>query len=420
MMIDVWRKSLVLIMFAVGMCLPVFAGGGHMLLHQGDVPYTITVPGAYTLVSDLASTNTPAIVVEASDVFIDLNGYRVSNNGTIIISQAAGHHRLTIRNGRIGVTGQNSWWGIFAPGMGNRFEDLILREATTAAIESGPGTIVRGCTFASNPLNDASFSALSLGPGSLVVDSRFSDNGSSGIAATVLKVGDGSIVHGAHISGTRGSANTSLVSAGPGSVIGALHSRSQSGAATNGLITSAGPVVLSGGQIAERLVLPQGGVVVDSHFSGAFTNNAATRHAFGPHTVLHQSTFAGSSSNAGALLAHQVQWTTPPTFGGNSLVRSSIVAAGPAAITGEGTYMKDSSIYLLDIAGNRHRVDGNHFHFDTQWNSNMVANADVLWVRNHRGVSTIPPFTSPGPNLSVTNIGHIPTSGVLNPWSNRP
>ncbi|HMP98030.1 MAG TPA: hypothetical protein PKA51_13995, partial [Kiritimatiellia bacterium] len=301
---------------------------------------------------------------------------------------------------------------IFAPGMGNRFEDLILREATTAAIESGPGTIVRGCHFASNPLNDASFSALNLGPGSLVLDSQFNDNGSSGIAATVLKTGDGSVIHGANIVGTRGGTNTSLIAAGSGSVISGINSRSQIGAATNGLITGAGPVIITDAQIAERLVLPQGGVVVDSHLSGGFTHLAPS-HAFGPHTLLHQSTISGSANSSSAMLANRINWGRAPVIGGNSLVRAGIMPEAPVSMVGEGTYVKDTYIYRLDIAGNRHRVDGNHFFFFTQWNTNMVAGADVLWVRNYHGGSV-------ATYLAVTNVGHVAAPGALNPWSNRP
>ncbi len=400
-------------LLAIGLAPTLRAGGGRILLHQGDVPHTITLPGSYALVSDLASTNTPAIIVQASDVVIDLNGYRITNDGTILVSQAPGQHRLTVRNGRIGVNGLTSWWGIFAPGTGNRFEDLVVRGATSAAIESGPGAMVRGCTFQGNPLNDATFSVLSLGPGSLALGNQFADNGTSGVSSTVLKTGAGSVVHEAGIAWTLGGSGIRLVSSGAGSVLDKLRSHAQVGAATNGLFTATGPVVFSESQVSERLVLPQGGVVAESQFFGSFPANSAFRHALGPHTVLHQSTFAGSASSTGALLAHKVHWGRAPSFGGSLLLRSGVLIDKPVTFAGEGTYVRDSSFERIDVGGNRHRFDGNHFNFFTQDNNDMPANADVLWIRNHHGFN-------PGTYLSVPNTGHIAAPGELNPWSNRP
>ena len=70
------------------------------LIEQADIPLTITNSGSYLLTEDLTATTGSAIVVEANDVVVDLNGFRITGQGSADVGiDAVGNRKgLTIRS----------------------------------------------------------------------------------------------------------------------------------------------------------------------------------------------------------------------------------------------------------------------------------------------------------------------------------
>ncbi|HMP73906.1 MAG TPA: hypothetical protein PKE55_11650 [Kiritimatiellia bacterium] len=344
------------------------AGGGHVLLHQGDVPYTITTAGAYTLVENMIRTNGAAIVVEASDVVIDLNGFRIAGGGTSgAIVQQSGQHRLTVRNGQVGGD-ISAWYGILSAGMGNRLEDLNLQSCSVSAIFSGPGAMVRRCVFRGNAPFDPEFAVLNLGPGSIAEDVRFDGSGSTA-GASLVRTGPGVIVRKMTASSTIAGANpTRLVLAGGGSVMSELRTGGQS--STNTLITASGPVVLADANLNDRVFLPTGGVIVDSVLSGF--------NHFGPGTMIDASFLSGSATNTGPMLVHDTRWPASVQFGDRSLVRRSMIRF--PLVAGSGSYYLDNTGQGLSFTGAAHRIE--HNDVGTFRASNSGAEPNYLFIRN--------------------------------------
>ena len=79
----------VLICFALLACVPAFAVDGQILINQatvtaaGGFPYKITQPGSYKLSGNLSvSGSTDGILICATDVTLDLNGFVINGNGS--------------------------------------------------------------------------------------------------------------------------------------------------------------------------------------------------------------------------------------------------------------------------------------------------------------------------------------------------
>jgi hypothetical protein len=151
-----------------------FAVDGVVLINQstvtsaGGFPYTISQPGSYKLSGNLSvPANIDGILITASNVTLDLNGFSIVNvptglSSSAVIKTVGGITSITIRNGTISATGGAH--PVFAAGaIGEVMEDLTLKTDITAIAVFGFSTIVRRVSYP--------FGEIDLNCQSLVVDS---------------------------------------------------------------------------------------------------------------------------------------------------------------------------------------------------------------------------------------------------------
>jgi hypothetical protein len=164
-----------------------FAVDGVTLISQatvnaaGGFPYTISQSGSYKLSSNLTVTTpgTSAIVINADNVVLDLNGFTVARpagsgfgNGIF----GFGHQNITVKNGV--VTGWNLGIRLIANGDVNALVEEVHASNNTFGISVGDG-IVRRCTATGNSSDGISVT-------SGVVESNVSSNNVNG-----FHLGDG-------------------------------------------------------------------------------------------------------------------------------------------------------------------------------------------------------------------------------------
>ncbi len=123
------------------------------------VPFRITTPGVYCLTSHLSTSfggwySDPAITINASDVVLDLNGYKLDGSVAGAESRqygivASSRYNITIRNGTV----RGFWYGIFVDGnplanyadsWGHVIEDIRAERNTEYGMAiSGVGNVIR-------------------------------------------------------------------------------------------------------------------------------------------------------------------------------------------------------------------------------------------------------------------------------------
>lgn len=173
----------------------------------GSAKFRITKPGSYYLAADVVGANGDnGILIEASNVTLDLNGFSVVGGpGSVFaISSNSPQTNIVITNGSVrgwgsaGVylptaTGSRytnltvancGSYGLYA-GDNSRIEHCIVRNNLSAGILSSNRSVVANCTSIQN-----SGDGISLGNGSSAQDCLSSDNTGTGIvgsdASTVL------------------------------------------------------------------------------------------------------------------------------------------------------------------------------------------------------------------------------------------
>ncbi|UCC30818.1 MAG: right-handed parallel beta-helix repeat-containing protein [Phycisphaerales bacterium] len=123
---------------------------------QGIVlPYTISDSGSYILTSNIEAPSSHTghgIVIDASDVTLDLNGFALTltggEGGINGIMVYGSHSNIAIKNGTVRAWNEV---GVEAFSAGNsRFEDLRLSNNTVAGLRLNEGSTVTGCTASKN------------------------------------------------------------------------------------------------------------------------------------------------------------------------------------------------------------------------------------------------------------------------------
>jgi Periplasmic copper-binding protein (NosD) len=111
-------------------------------------PVTISRPGSYRLSSNLTVPATAAgIVLFASGVTIDLNGFQITGSGAGTgISALQAHQGIVVRNGSV----TNFDKGIFLKGLAAEVREVTAFRNTSAGIELGGGATVSGNRVFSN------------------------------------------------------------------------------------------------------------------------------------------------------------------------------------------------------------------------------------------------------------------------------
>ena len=144
-----------------------------------SAPYTITASGSYYLTQDItAGPGTNGIVILASDVSIDLNGYGVIGGGGLRgITGAFGGGQYTniqIRNGYVKDWTQR---GVdLGTTVGCRIEYITAKENTAAAFLTGVSSVISHCMAFNNGTH-----GIQPGEGSVIVHSTARANGGRGI-----------------------------------------------------------------------------------------------------------------------------------------------------------------------------------------------------------------------------------------------
>lgn len=107
-----------------------------------EFPYTINTPGKYVLYQHTVGISGPAIIINASDVILDLQGFRLQSSGNVIQINS-GLSNITIRNGEVqgdGATTAAAIDGTSATGLSNiSFENLIIANVAGSGINLGGG-----------------------------------------------------------------------------------------------------------------------------------------------------------------------------------------------------------------------------------------------------------------------------------------
>ncbi|HMP73909.1 MAG TPA: hypothetical protein PKE55_11665 [Kiritimatiellia bacterium] len=222
----------------------VFAGSlahAQTGIREIHAPITITNPGSYKLVRNLSHGVTP-IVVAASDVTLDLNGFRVVSSGFFppygpAIEQQPGYRNLTVRNGSLLSADSH---GLLALGPGTVVESVSIYGCQRSAMTLGDGARVIGCIVMSNTLSQSS-AVIRLGEGGRLENTVAMGNQMT--TGSVVSVGsyshvDGVVVHDNHFSGVDGVGLT----VGPGSRVErvAIHGQTAVAGSFRGLSTQGG------------------------------------------------------------------------------------------------------------------------------------------------------------------------------------
>jgi parallel beta-helix repeat protein len=186
---------------------------------QVQPPYTITKPGSYVLTSDIRDCipcddlPTDGIIIAASDVTLDLNGFAVvgaplnSLSGIVVQS---GHSNIVIKNGVVrdwGIHGidasaaqschveglrvsDNAGSGILV-GTGGIVDASTASDNDGQGIVAAPGSVINACTATGNGQDGLVAVPTAVPSGSTIASSSARANGGSGILA-----GDGTTING--------------------------------------------------------------------------------------------------------------------------------------------------------------------------------------------------------------------------------
>ncbi len=180
-----------------------FAVDGQVLINQASVmaaggfPYKITQPGSYKLSGNLLGpTNSQVILIQSSNVVLDLNGFNVKCNfnpsvgfalAACITDNYAHYSGLTVRNGTITAVGNAPTYN---------FGQLIIGLQLSSA-----ATLIEQIHFTAEAVN-YSVNGLSHGPYSIIRNNTFSDGASPTVGCPSLIEENTNQTTGAGASGT--------------------------------------------------------------------------------------------------------------------------------------------------------------------------------------------------------------------------
>jgi len=176
---------------------------------QGPGPVTIAAPGSYYLTSNISVAAGTAVVITASNVTLDLNGFTIAGNrdnfGVVMGNNSL---NVVLRNGTI----RNFAQGLLNAGVTvvSLFNLTITENVNGVGFDtSGIGAFIDGCTIVRNQQDGIlalgsvmvitnstvagnGFDGIELsGPANVVIrGNRVEDNGRSGIHAAIHFVGD--------------------------------------------------------------------------------------------------------------------------------------------------------------------------------------------------------------------------------------
>lgn len=250
---------------------------------NGTDPVTISQPGSYFLTRNMSLTTGSAIVIDANDVTLDLNGFEVigaaANPSAGITSTGAVRTGVVIRNGH--VRG-------FAAGMNvsslarSTLEDLEVEGAASVGVDVGSGGTIKNLNVHDN--GDVGIHVVQQGDnyGTLVTDSNASRNGFGS------QINSGGIVINANNVWVRDSIFDANAVAGVRIGIGASYNqitdnRITGNGVTGVLITGVGTTYYN--MVARNVIVFNGGTVTDNGTNsriGAFVGGDASITATNP------------------------------------------------------------------------------------------------------------------------------------------
>jgi parallel beta-helix repeat protein len=168
----------------------------------GPGPVTIAAPGSYYLTSNLNVAGTTAVVITASNVTLDLNGFTISGDqGHFGVVMGGDTLDVVVRNGTI----RNFTQGFLNAGVTSvSLQNLTIAENLENGVgfdTGGIGVFIDGCTIVRNQKDGI----LALGSTMVITNSTVAGNGSDGIelssSADVVVRGnrvDGNVRSGIH------------------------------------------------------------------------------------------------------------------------------------------------------------------------------------------------------------------------------
>jgi hypothetical protein len=130
----------------------VISGGGGVGTPITNLPYTITQAGFYYLKGNLHAPKN-GITIEASDVTLDLMGFRITGNGSTtwygIEIPNSDTINVEVRNGTV----RGFYMGIRSYGGSCRIINIRAYYCSTGILVASGYTFISGCTAAYNTIN---------------------------------------------------------------------------------------------------------------------------------------------------------------------------------------------------------------------------------------------------------------------------
>ncbi len=177
-----WRS------FAIGLVIGLLATGQSWAAGKGPLqikppktfPLVITQPGSYQLIGNMTvATATNAIIIQADNVVLDLNGFTVQGNGggaaAGIVASSTSARSITIKNGSVHAFAGH---GIYLAGRGHLVTDVKAAGNASDGIYVSQASVVERCTATGNGGN-----GIETGKACAIKDNVCSTNTVSGILA---------------------------------------------------------------------------------------------------------------------------------------------------------------------------------------------------------------------------------------------
>src|SRR5262245_3388217 len=148
---------------------------------HGPGPVTIAAPGSYFLTSNIDAASVPGIIITASNVTVDLNGFTISGSlDNLGVVMGGNTLNVVVRNGTI----RNFAQGILNAGVTSvSLSNLTISENLRIGVgfdSQSIGVFIDGCTIVRNQQEGI----LALGSPMVITNSTVAGNGRDGIELT--------------------------------------------------------------------------------------------------------------------------------------------------------------------------------------------------------------------------------------------